>query len=159
MLAPHGEDVRSRVTALYDDYVTACDEEIERWPDLFTQDALYKVMARENYERGLPLPTMSCEGRGMMRDRLTAIRRTSVYVPRQLRHLVSNIRVVEERAGSLRMRANFAVFESFEDTQSRVFAVGRYFDLIVESGDGLRFAEKVCVYDGNVVAGSLIFPL
>jgi 3-phenylpropionate/cinnamic acid dioxygenase small subunit len=153
------EDLRSRVTALYDTYGEVCDEGIERWPDLFTDDALYKIAARENYERGLPLATMLCEGRGMLRDRLTAIRRTSVYVPRQLRHLITNVRILAIEGARVRTRANFAVFESFEETGSRVFAAGRYFDVIAQDESGLRFAEKVCVYDGNVVTGSIIYPL
>lgn len=152
------EDLRARIQALYDEYAIACDEEIDRWPDFFTEEGFYKVIARENYERGLPLGTMSCEGRGMMHDRVTAIRRTSVYVPRQMRHLIANVRILAIDGARVRTRAHFAVFESLEDAQSRVFAVGRSFDRIVVEGDALRFEERICVYDGNVVDGSIIYP-
>ena len=154
-----GAELGERLSALYDDYACACDEEIERWPELFTEEAVYKIVARENYERRLPLPTMSCEGRGMLRDRVTSILRTSVYVPRQTRHLISNVRVLEREGARIRCRASFAVYESFADTGSRLLAVGRSFDLVVAEGDALRFAEKVCVYDGNVIPGSIIRPL
>lgn len=153
-----GDDLLARVVALYDEYAVVCDEEIERWPELFSEDAFYKIVARENDERGLPLGTMSCEGRGMMRDRVTAIKRTSVYVPRQMRHLIANVRILESEGSRIRTRAHFAVFESFEEKQSRVFAVGRSFDRIVVDDGTLLFEEKICVYDGNVVDGSIIYP-
>ena len=39
------------VEALYYDYAAAIDEEVERWPDLFTDDARYRVTSRENFDR------------------------------------------------------------------------------------------------------------
>jgi len=152
-------DLHARICAFYDEYGFVCDDQIERWPDVFTDDATYKIVARENYERKLPLPTMSCEGRGMLRDRVTSMLRTSVYVPRQIRHLIANVRITGREDERVRTMANFAVFESFEDTGSRILAVGRYHDLIATSGGELRFQEKLCVYDGNLVPGSIIYPL
>ena len=60
-----------------------------------------------------------------------------------------------------RTQANFLVGESQVESESRLFAVGRYFDLVVrdEASGGFRFAEKMCVYDGNVILSSLIYPL
>lgn len=151
-------DLHARLCSLYDEYGFVCDDEVERWPDLFTDDAVYKIVARENYERNLPLATMLCEGRGMLRDRVTSMRRTSVYVPRQTRHLIANVRIRAREGERVSVEANFAVFESFDDTGSRVLAVGRSYDVIA-LGDPLRFAEKICVYDGNLVPGSIIYPL
>lgn len=156
LIAP---DLHARICAFYDEYGFVCDDEIERWPDLFRDEAIYKIVARENYERGLPLATMSCEGRGMLRDRVTSILKTSVYVPRQTRHLIANVRIVGRETDRVRTQANFAVFESFEDTGSRVLAVGRYYDVVSTSDVQLRFDEKLCVYDGNVIEGSIIYPL
>jgi 3-phenylpropionate/cinnamic acid dioxygenase small subunit len=144
---------------LYDDYGHGCDDEIERWPGLFTDEAVYKIVSRENRERKLPLATMLCEGRGMLADRVTAIRRTSVYVPRQTRHFITNIGIVANEGERVRTQANFAVFESFDDSSSRVLAVGRYYDVVSTTGGALKFEEKLCVYDGNVVPGSIIYPL
>ena len=155
LLAP---DLHARVCALYDEYAIVCDEELERWPELFTDEAVYKIVARENYEAGLPLPTMLCEGRGMLRDRVTAIRRTCVYLPRQTRHLIANVRILGREETRVLARANFAVFDSLDGGSSQILAAGRSFDTIA-LGDELRFEEKVCVYDGNLVPGSIIYPL
>jgi 3-phenylpropionate/cinnamic acid dioxygenase small subunit len=147
------------VEALYYDYGAAIDEEVVRWPDLFTGDARYRVMSRENYDRNLPLAPIYCEGRGMILDRAMAVRETTVYATRFMRHAITNVRVAETGAGALEARANFAIYETFEDTISRLFAVGRYIDVIVRSGDALLFRDKLCVLDSNIVIGSLIYPV
>jgi len=146
---------------LYDVYGATLDDEIAGWPDLFTEDALYQIVARENFERGMIWPTMSCEGRGMLRDRVTAIQRTSVYTPRQMRHVISGIRIVGDVPNGYRTQATFLIGESGPDGESRLFAIGRYFDIVVRDDDaaaGFRFAEKTCVYDGNLIPSTLIFP-
>lgn len=147
------------VRALYDRYAWIVDDEIDRWPDLFTDRAVYKVVARENYDRNLPLATMLCEGRGMLLDRVAAIRETSVYMPRFRRHLISNVIVTDATAEAVHAKAYFAVFESEPDGGTMLFAAGRSFDVIAAAHGELRFAERICVFDGNLVAGSLIYPL
>lgn len=161
MIAPPSMELKLELLELYDAYGAALDDELERWPEFFTEDALYRIVARENYERNMLWPTMSCEGHGMMRDRIMAIRETSMFAPRQMRHFVTGVRIVGETPDGYRTQANFLVGESQVESESRVFAIGRYFDLIVRDGanGGFRFAEKTCVYDGNVILSSLIYPL
>jgi 3-phenylpropionate/cinnamic acid dioxygenase small subunit len=151
-------DVR-RVEEVYFDYAQAIDEEVERWPDLFTADARYRVTSRENFDRRLPLAAIYCEGRGMIVDRAMAVRKTTVYAKRFMRHTITNVRVNDPGDGNLSAGANFAIYETFEDTITRLFAVGRYIDTIVRSGDALLFREKLCVLDSNLVIGSLIYPI
>jgi 3-phenylpropionate/cinnamic acid dioxygenase small subunit len=148
-----------QVEELYFDYAQTIDEEIERWPDLFTEDARYRVTSRENYDRKLPLAPIYCEGHGMIADRAMAVRETTVYAKRFMRHAITNVRISQNADGSVSARANFAIYETFEDTISRLFAVGRYIDTIVRSGDTLLFRDKLCVLDSNIVIGSLIYPV
>jgi 3-phenylpropionate/cinnamic acid dioxygenase small subunit len=148
-----------QVEELYFDYAHTIDEEIEHWPDLFTEDARYRVTSRENYDRNLPLAPIYCEGHGMIADRAMAVRETTVYAKRFMRHAITNVRISQNADGSVSARANFAIYETFEDTISRLFAVGRYIDTIVRSGDTLLFRDKLCVLDSNVVIGSLIYPV
>jgi 3-phenylpropionate/cinnamic acid dioxygenase small subunit len=151
-------DVRD-VEALYYDYAAAIDEEVERWPNLFTENARYRVTSRENHDRGLPLAPIYCEGRGMIVDRAMAVRETTVYAQRFMRHAITNVRVTSSGSGLLQARANFTIYETGEETISRLFAVGRYIDTIARSGDQLLFRDKLCVLDSNVVIGSLIYPV
>jgi anthranilate 1,2-dioxygenase small subunit len=55
---------------------------------------------------------MRCESKDMLKDRITAARETSVYAPRALRHLLSNIRIKDSDNGQLRVQPNYAVLET-----------------------------------------------
>ena len=141
-------------------YVHALDDgEFERWPDFFTEDCLYKIIPRENYENDLPLAVWYCQGRGMLRDRVTAIRETQLYAPRAMRHLTGNALVTTCIGDVLHAVTNYAVYESTLDRTTEVFNVGRYLDRIVIEDGRLRFAEKLCVFDTSLVPTSLIFPI
>src|SRR5438046_4814181 len=88
--------LRDEIEELYANYCACLDDgELERWPDFFTDACVYKIIPRENFDRGLPLALVLCESKGMLQDRVEALRRTSVYAPRALRHLVSNIRLLD----------------------------------------------------------------
>lgn len=149
---------RDELETLYAAYADAADNDLERWPMLFTDHCLYRVVSRENYELGLPLSTMSAESRGMLLDRVVAIARINVHKPRAMRHLYSALRVLDDSRDGTRVASHFAIFESPHGGATSVFAAGRSFDVVVREDGALRFREKVCVYDGDLVSGSLIYP-
>lgn len=153
-------DLRFEVEEMYYDYIECIDDDqLERWPEFFTDECLYKIIPRENVERGLPLATMLCESKGMLKDRVVAIRQTSMYAPRALRHLVSNIRVKGEDHGVIRVQANYAILETVVDEPTRVFNTGKYVDQVVREDGRLKFKEKLCIFDSVVIPASLIYPI
>jgi 3-phenylpropionate/cinnamic acid dioxygenase small subunit len=153
-------DLRARLADLYCAYSDALDDgELERWPDFFTENCVYKVIPRENFERELPIALIYCESRDMLADRVVALRETALYVPRLVRHLTGNIRLRAIEPQGLRLTASFALFQSMVDQPSELFLCGRYHDKVVEEGAGLRFAERICVYDSTVVPTSLVYPV
>ena len=153
-------ELRCEVETLYANYAAALDDnELERWPDFFTEDCLYKLVPRENWERNLPVALMLCESRAMLRDRVTAVRNTAVYAPRSLRHFITQFRIAEETPERLRVSANYMVLQTLVDDLTRIQNAGRYLDLIVRTESGLRFKEKVCVFDSVLVPNSLIYPI
>lgn len=153
-------ELRDEIDALYADYAAALDDnELERWPAFFVEECLYKVVPRENWDRGLPIALMLCESRGMLRDRVTAVRKTAVYAPRTFRHLVGQFRIKEEAADRFRVSANYVVFQTVIDDLTRILNVGRYLDLVMRTPEGLRFKEKICVFDSVLVPNSLIYPV
>jgi salicylate 5-hydroxylase small subunit len=159
LVAPQDVAVRGAIEELYLDYVDALDEDrLEAWPQLFIAESRYRVVSRENVERGWPLATMSCDSRASMCDRVYAIRNTAMYVPRRLRHIVSALRV-RSSGDAFAVTANFAVFETLPDHEPRVFSVGRYQDTVVATDEGLRFRDKLCVYDSDLIPNSLLLPL
>lgn len=154
------KDLRYEVEELYYAYVECLDdEELERWPEFFVEECLYKIIPRENFERNLPIALMRCESKGMLKDRVTTVRETSVYAPRTLRHLLSNIRIKGSDNGQLRVQANYAVLETLPDEETHVFNAGKYIDLVVREDGKLKFKEKLCVFDSILVPGSLIYPI
>jgi 3-phenylpropionate/cinnamic acid dioxygenase small subunit len=153
-------ELRARLADLYCAYSDALDDgELERWPDFFTQDCVYKIIPRENFERELPIALVYCESRDMLVDRVVALRETALYVPRVVRHLTGNIRLRAIEPQGLRLTANFALFQSMVDQPSGLFLCGRYWDKVVEEAGGLRFTERICVYDSTVVPTSLVYPV
>lgn len=153
-------ELRHEVEDLYHEYAECLDDDqLERWPEFFTDPCRYEVIPRDNWERGLPLALVRCESRGMLLDRVEALRRASVYAPRYLRHLLSGIRIQEVVGDEIRVRASYAVLQTLEDEETRVFNSGRYLDLLARVDGRLRFRERLCVFDTILVPGSLVYPL
>lgn len=153
-------ELRYEIEALLAEYTAVLDAvDLERWPEFFTDQCFYEVIPRENYDRGLPLALIRCESKGMLRDRVTAMRDTMMYEPRYLRHMISAIRVTGHTPEGIAVEANYAVFETPVDAMTHVFNVGRYLDRIVREDGQLKFAEKHCVFDSLLVPNSLIYPI
>ena len=61
-------------------YAAALDEQrLSDWTEMFTDDALYVILSRENFDRGLPVGLIYCENKGMNRDRAFALVETSMF--------------------------------------------------------------------------------
>ena len=153
-------DLRAQLDELYADYVACLDgTEFERWPDFFCERCSYRIVSRENHDRGLPLATMLCESRRMLMDRVTAIRQTSTYAPRSMRHIVSSLKIGGWEGDALGVQANYVVFETLVDEFTRVFQSGRYVDWLVVDQGRILFRDKLCVYDSVLVPNPLVFPI
>jgi salicylate 5-hydroxylase small subunit len=149
---------------LYADYASALDSaQWSRWPDFFTDDGRYALIPRENHERGFPLATLRLDSRGMRLDRVYGIEQTLFHDPYYQRHVVGAplVRRVEGSGAGLRLHceANYAVFRTKLSEPSTVFNVGRYLDEVVATDAGLRFAQRLCVYDSELIPNALIYPV
>ncbi len=153
-------ELRARLADLYCAYDDALnDGEFERWPELFVDACVYKVIPRENHEQGLPVAVIYCESRDMLVDRVVALRETALYAPRIVRRITSGVCVRAVEHDGLRLTANFAVFQTMPDQPSELFLCGRYLDRVVDDGGVLRFAERLCIYDSTIVPTSLVYPI
>jgi salicylate 5-hydroxylase small subunit len=149
------------LTELNQAYADCLDSgDLAAWPDFFTADGVYKAQGRENFDRGLPLAAMLCEGRAMFDDRVTVISKVMVYAPRSLRHVVSSPRILQTNGARVRARASFSVFHTLPHTSTELLSVGRYEDevLIGPSGD-MKYHSRVAVYDSLLIPNSLVYPL
>jgi len=145
---------------LYADYAAAIDtEDWDKWVNMFTEECVYKVQPRENYERGLPLATLSLLSRGMLRDRAYGIEETLFHDPYYQRHVVGMPRIISSDGEVIRCEANYAVFRTKLSQETTVYNVGRYLDQVRITADGLKFESRLCIYDTEMIPNSLIYPI
>ena len=153
-------ELRARLADLYCAYDDALnDGELERWPELFVEACIYKVMPRENYQQGFPVAVIYCESRDMLVDRVVALRETALYAPRIMRRITGAVCVRATEQDGLRLTADFALFQTTVDRPSELFLCGRCVDRVVDDGGVLRFAERLCIYDSTIVPTSLVYPV
>lgn len=164
MIAAPGLDLpielRLRLTDLYAAYDEALDErQWERWPDFFTENAVYKIVPRENFDQGLPAAMVYCESRAMLADRIVALREALVFAPRLLRRIAGIPCLRQVGPDGMRLGSSFALFETMLNEPSSMFLCGRIYDRVVDDLGVLRFAERVVVTDATNVPLSLVFPI
>jgi salicylate 5-hydroxylase small subunit len=145
-------------------YGAALDEKrFDDWPGFFLEDGQYVLQARENFDRGLPLALMALESRGMMKDRVYGVTQTIYHRPYYTRHVVGPAQVLAAQDGDpgglVRAQAHYAVFRTRPGDSSEVYNVGRYIDEIERTPEGLKFRQRRCVYDSEMVLNSLIYPI
>ena len=143
-------------------YASALDEQrLMDWAEMFTEDARYVVLSRENAERDLPVGLIYCENQGMIRDRAFATQETSMFAPRYLRHVISNQMVLGETAdGEIGARATYVVLQVlFDRPEATLHQVGTYHDRFRRVGGELKLAQRRCVYDNLLVPNALCVPV
>jgi anthranilate 1,2-dioxygenase small subunit len=161
-ISPLSSDLllRLRVDALYAEYAqTIDDDRLEEWPEFFVDDGKYRVTTRENHGRGLALAMMYCDGRGMMSDRISALRLANIYEPHVYCHLTSCVRIVDRKSGETHAQANFTVIRTMQEGDQTIFACGRTYDRIVEVDERLLFKERLVVLDSRQVDTLLVIPI
>jgi salicylate 5-hydroxylase small subunit len=145
---------------LHADYASAVDGgRWELWPEFFIEDCVYKLIPRENHERGFPLATLAFDSKASLLDRVYSIQETLFHDPYYQRHIVGAPLVRKQDESGIHCEANYAVFRTKLDGSSTVFNVGRYLDVVVRTVQGLKFAQRLCVYDSEMIPNSIIYPI
>jgi anthranilate 1,2-dioxygenase small subunit len=154
---------RWELDQLFTDYVHCLDaDELDRWPDFFTEDCSYRITSAENYEAGLPLGLIYATSRNMLKDRVSALRQANIYEPQRYRHLVSSIKIIGNSAdvtGPLDVEANFLVVRTMQDGEMTIFGAGRYVDQIKRDAGSWRFTSKTVVLDSRQIDTLLAIPI
>jgi salicylate 5-hydroxylase small subunit len=160
MNAPLDYATWSRLQALYGAYARVLDNaEFAQWPEFFTADAVYKVQSRENHDRGLPLAAIALESKGMLQDRVIGATDTIFHDPYCQRHVTGAPTVLAVEGDTIRSEASYLVIRTRRDAMPEILSVGRYLDRIVDTAEGFRFAERLCIFDNDLIANSLIYPI
>lgn len=149
---------------LYSDYAMVCDSaDWEHWPDFFVDEGTYRLQPRENFEADLPLCLLALESKAMIRDRVYGVKETMYHDPYYQRHIVGTPRIVavERDLNGQRIvsEANYTVIRTKIDGASTVFSAGFYRDVVVRTPEGLKLLSRLCVYDSEMIANSVIYPI
>jgi len=143
-------------------YAAALDDgRLNDWAEMFTDDAFYVIISRENADRGMPVGLIYCENKGMIQDRAFAVEKTEMFAPRYLRHIIGNTQILgEDENGDVRARANYVVIQVlFDRPDAKLHQVGVYHDKFRRVGGELKLAERRCVYDNLLVDNALCLPV
>jgi 3-phenylpropionate/cinnamic acid dioxygenase small subunit len=152
--------VLERVSRLNAEYARAIDDDrLEDWPEFFAEPCLYSITSADNHRHGMPVGIIYADSKGMLKDRVAALREANVYERQSYRHVVGLPAILGERDGAVRAETPFLVVRIMRDGTMALFATGRYLDALVEEAGALRFRERVVVCDSSRIDTLLAIPL
>lgn len=135
-------------------------DELETWPTLFAPDhCRYEVIPRENLRHDPPLAILLCSSPGMLRDRVRSLREANVYNLHYPRRQITNVEIVGEEPDGLSVCANYVLYQTTLEGQTRLYSVGQYRDRVVNFDGVWRFREKRVIVDTFSIPHLLAVPL
>lgn len=153
-------EVREIVTALVSEYAHAIDnDELERWPQFFTERCRYQIIPRSEYREGRRIGVWFCDNRSMLVDRVSSIREVNVYEPHVYRHIVGAPNIFDFRDGAWHAETSYAVIRTMYDGTMQLISAGRYVDEIVIEEGAARFRSRIVVPDSSRFDTMLVIPL
>jgi anthranilate 1,2-dioxygenase small subunit len=148
---------RGAVCDLLAEYGALIDTaKFDEWLDLFAEECRYQIIPRENFDRGLPAGLVFCDSRAMLEDRILALREANKYNIHTDRHVIGLPRIFEDGRA---LEAPFAVFQTDQEGETRLFATGLYRDRLEILGRGLKIRDKLVLLDTFAVPSLLATPL
>src|SRR5258708_34022987 len=91
------------------------DDRLEEWPDFFVEDCRYLITDRSSHEAGLRHGIIYAASRGMLLDRVMAMRGANIFEPHRYRHLAGPARIDRVRTGIAAAAASFIALRSMSD--------------------------------------------
>ena len=148
---------RAAICDLIAEYGALIDmAKFDEWLYLFAEECRYQIVPRENFDRGLPAALVFCDSRAMLEDRIRALREANKYNIHTDRHVIGLPRIVGD---GLIVEAPFAVFQTDQEGETRLFATGLYRDRLQILGRGLKIRDKLILLDTFAVPSLLATPL
>lgn len=157
---PVNADTREAIAELLERYVHALDDgRAEDWSAFFEEDGVYQVTTRENVQAARPIGIVLCEGRGMMDDRIKALRIANIFESHTHRHVVGRPLIDAQPDGSFAVRSSFVIYRIMYTGRTEVFATGVYDDLLRHGPQGWKMARRRVVLDSRMVDTLMVYPL
>jgi 3-phenylpropionate/cinnamic acid dioxygenase small subunit len=156
-----GTELLFRLAELNTDYAAAIDaDRLEDWPGFFHAACLYKITTAENHRKNYPAGIIYADSRGMLEDRVAALRRANIYERHAYRHILGLPRILGAEGAEVRAETAFLVVRTMRTGEMSLFAAGRYLDVLRPDETGaLRFAERLAICDSPRFDTLLAIPL
>ena len=152
------ERIIGRLNRIYG--MTIDEDKLEEWPELFVEDGRYIIDPRENRDLGLDGGYwLYFTSRGMMRDRITALRHVNVFNKHYYRHLTSDTFVDSIEGDVVSSRTNYLLVETNWEGRSQLLSAGVYYDKVALNDGAAIFLEKVVVPDTFHTSTAIISPI
>ena len=152
-------EARLQINEMLNAYAHVLDDDrLEEWPDFFGEDAIYRIVPRENRKQGLPGVLILCNGRNMMHDRIKVLREANEFNIHTDRHIVG-MPMLSEVDGGIRAVSSYALYQTDQEGETRLFSVGCYEDLIQVATGRASFRERTVVVDTYAIPNLLATPI
>src|SRR3979490_2558045 len=121
------------------------DDQLEEWPNHFHGTCVYKITTAANYRDGHEAGVIFANSRGMLTDRVSALRQANIYERQSYRHIIGQPSILSEDKVEVRSETPFLVARILRDGDTDVFATGRYLDFYkLEDGEA-KLNERTVV--------------
>ncbi|MGH7048199.1 MAG: aromatic-ring-hydroxylating dioxygenase subunit beta [Stellaceae bacterium] len=152
--------VRRGVDELIAAYAECIDDDrLEEWPDFFVDNCRYLITSRQSHEAGYRHGIVYAASKGMLKDRILALRRANIFEPHHYRHIIGPTRIGNIAGGIAEVRSNFIAVRIMHDGEMSLFAAGRYLDQITVAAEPYRFRERLVILDSDKIDTLLVIPL
>jgi anthranilate 1,2-dioxygenase small subunit len=159
-------DAAAAIARAQASYVRAIDSDnLEAWPDFFTDPCFYQITTADNYRQGLPAGLVWADSRGMLEDRVSALRGANIYERHSYRHILGQPAVLAEEAETetgvreADSETPFFVLRITGDGPTDIFASGVYVDRYTIGPGGALLRRRVVVCDSSRIDTLLALPL
>jgi anthranilate 1,2-dioxygenase small subunit len=153
-------DLYRKIAQSQAEYARCIDNgDLEHWPDFFCEDCLYKITTAENHRLGYESGLMHAFSRGMLIDRVTALREANIYETQSYRHILGQPAITAETPTGAASETAFLVARIMRDGTTDLFATGKYLDRYEIAGETPKLAERIVVCDSNRIDTLLALPL
>lgn len=155
-----GQDTFLQIVRSQADYARVLDnDQLEQWPDFFIDDCNYKITTANNHARGYEAAVVFANSRGMLTDRVSALREANIFEKQNYRHIMGMPVILSDDDKGIRCETSFLVVRIMQDGVTDVFAAGRYLDLYRRVGEELKISERAVVCDSSRFDTLLAIPL
>lgn len=152
--------LRAEIESIHVEYCAVLDaNDIDRWPDFFSDEATYRITSRENAALNMPVGLVYCEGKDMIIDRALAVAHSQMFAPRHMLHILGIVRVLEEKEAAIRAQTPFILMQTLVEGPSTIHLCGVYHDTFMRQGEKLLISKREVVYDTQILDTALAYPV